>query len=47
MTADKFQEFQKYITDTDFSVDDYRLYIKYYHFTDREYEESKLYEGKV
>lgn len=47
MTIDKFQEFQKYITDTDFSVDgvnEYKLYIVYYHFTERECEESVRYE---
>jgi len=48
MTVDKFQEFQKYITDTDFTEEDdyyYKLYISYYSFTDIPREFTKIYEG--
>lgn len=50
MTIEKFKEFQKYITETDFTADGlyfYKLYISYYYFTDieRGNEETKLYEG--
>lgn len=48
MTIEKFKEFQKYITETDFAADGvyfYKLYIKYYPYTEIENEESKEYEG--
>lgn len=45
MTKEDFKEFQKFITENDFSDDDiFRLVIQYHYYTNWESEETKIYD---